>query len=191
MTGLTALQGIDEQLRVRRGDTVMVFGAAGAVGSLAVQFARRKRARVLGVVRGRDAARLVRQLGAQAVDAAAGDPVSQLQALAPRGLDAVLACAGGDVLERCLALVPRGGRVAYPNGVEPEPRRRPGVRVQAYDAIAAPREFDRLARAAIEARLRVPKAAVFPLEQAPQAHRRLDAGHLLGRIALRVRRAGR
>lgn len=188
VTGLTALQGIDERLRVRRGETVMIFGASGAVGTLALQFAKRKRARVLAVVRGRDAARLVRKLGAAAVDAKAADPVAQLEALAPHGIDAALACAGGAVLERCLALMARGGRVAYPNGVEPEPRRRPGIRVQAYDAIATPREFERLARAVAQARLRVPKAAVFPLAQAARAHMQLARGHHLGRIVLRVRR---
>ena len=50
VTGLTALQGIDVHLRLRPGETVLVLGASGAVGSLAVQFARRHDARVIAAV---------------------------------------------------------------------------------------------------------------------------------------------
>jgi NADPH:quinone reductase-like Zn-dependent oxidoreductase len=109
----------------------------------------------------------------------------------PDGIDAVLALAGGDVLERCLDLVNPGGRLAYPNGVEPEPRRRSQLRIVSYDAMNGPREFANLARAAREARLQVPIAAVFPLAQAAKAHERIERGHVVGRIALRIRRGDR
>lgn len=189
VTSLTAFQGIDEHLRLRRGETLLIFGAAGAVGTLAVQFAKRKHPTVLAMVRGRDAVRLVRRLGADAVvDTKSGGAVDQLRVLAPGGLDAVLAFAGGDTLERCLDLLRPHGRVAYPNGVEPQPHRRSGLRRCPYDALATAAEFHRLKRAATEAKLRVPIAAVYPLAQAAQAHQRLEQGHLLGRIVLRVRR---
>lgn len=188
VTGLTALQGIDEHLRVRPGQTVLVFGASGAVGTLAVQFARRRQARVLGTASGRDAAELVRGLGADGVfDARQDDPGARLRELARGGLDAVLALAGGKALERCLDHLRRGGRLAYPNGVEPEPRERPGVKALAYDAVADPRRFPRLQRAAEEAGLRVPIAAAYPLAEAAKAHRRVEQGHVLGRIVLRIR----
>lgn len=189
VTGVTALQGVDDHLGVRRGETVLVFGASGAVGTLAVQFARRRGARVLGTASGRDAASLVRRLGADGVfDARSEDAAERLRELAPDGLDAVLAFAGGASLERCIDQVNPGGRVAYPNGVEPEPRRRRGLTVRAYDGDANPRAWTRLARAAEEARLRVPIAAEYPLEQAAEAHARVEQGHVLGRVVLRVRR---
>jgi NADPH:quinone reductase-like Zn-dependent oxidoreductase len=78
--------------------------------------------------------------------------------------------------------------VAYPTGVEPEPRRRRKVRLLAYNAVSGPREFARLERAVAEARLRVPIALVYPLAQAAKAHARLERGHVLGRIVLRIRR---
>jgi NADPH2:quinone reductase len=186
-TGLTALQGIDDALGVRRGETLLVFGASGAVGTLAVQFARARGARVIGTASRRDAATAVRKLGAAAVF----DPrteIDRLPKLAPDGFDAVLALAGGDALERCLDHVRRGGRVAYPNGVEPEPRRRPKFRLASYDGIADPRAYARLEKAIAEAKLRVPIAAVYPLAQAAQAHARLERGHVIGRIVLRIRR---
>jgi NADPH:quinone reductase len=185
-TGLTALQGINH-LRLDEGATVLIFGGSGAVGTLAIQFARQRQARVLATASGPEAVDLVLELGAEAaIDARRDDAVERLRSLAPNGLDAVLALAGGDALEPCLALVRRGGRVAYPNGVEPEPQSPRGVRVVAYDAMADPRRFAELERAADEAQFRVPIAGVYPLSQAAQAHARLDQGHVLGKIVLQI-----
>jgi NADPH:quinone reductase-like Zn-dependent oxidoreductase len=188
VTGLTALQGIEDHLDVRDDESVLIFGASGAVGTLAVQFAKYRRARVLGTASGDGAEFLVRELGADhVIDARRDDAVAQLRALAPDGLDAVLALAGGDALERCLDLVRVGGRVAYPNGVEPVPRERASFRLIAYDAVTGQKEFEHLERAVEEAHLRVPIQAVYPLEQAAQAHERLEQGHVLGRIVLQMR----
>jgi NADPH2:quinone reductase len=163
-TGLTALQGIDDVLHVRRGETVLIFGASGAVGTLAIQFAKRHGARVLATASGRAAAALVRRLSASAaIDARSADADDELRKLAPDGIDAALALAGGSALERFLEQVRPGGRVAYPKGVESESRRRRKIRFTAYDAEVGPREFAKLGRAVREARLRVPIAAEYPL----------------------------
>jgi NADPH:quinone reductase-like Zn-dependent oxidoreductase len=187
--GLTALQGVDDHLRVRRGQTVLIFGATGAVGTLAVQFAKRHQARVIATASGRAPTRLANALGADGVvDPRSPNALQQLESLAPDGLDAVLALAGSRVLEQYLEFVRPGGRVAYPNGIEPEPKRRARVRLIPYDAIDGRRQFAKLEQAADEARLRVPIAKVYPLAQAAQAHARLAQGHILGRIVLRIRR---
>ncbi len=187
-TGLTALQGIDDALRVHKGETVLIFGATGGVGTLAIQFAKRKRARVLATATGADAAALAKKLGADGVfDARAADAVDRLKALAREGIDAVLALAGGDALEACLDHVKHGGRVAWPNGIWPEPKKRRTVRMLSYNAETHARAFERLERAVIEARLKAPIAAEFPLAEAAKAHERLEEGHVLGRIVLRIR----
>jgi NADPH:quinone reductase-like Zn-dependent oxidoreductase len=189
VTAMTAQQGIDDHLRVRRGDTVLVFGGTGAVGTLAIQLARRKQARVLATASGRAGAELVHELGAQAhFDARNPKELMRLPELAPDGIDAVLALAGGDALQRCLDLVNSDGRVAYPNGVEPAPRAPRGIEVRAYDATPGRRQWQRLDRAVIEARLTVPIAATYPLAQAAKAHARVEKGRVHGRVALRIRR---
>jgi NADPH:quinone reductase len=187
-TALTALQGIDA-LRLRARETVLVFGASGAVGTMAVQMAGHRGAHVIATASGRAATGVVRRLGAdRIVDARREDAAEQLRKLAPDGLDGVLALAGGDELERCLDFVRPGGRVAYPNGVEPAPDARRSFRVRSYDAIASPRELAKLNRHIARHGLRVPIAATYPLGQAAQAHRRLDRGQVIGRIVLQVRR---
>jgi NADPH:quinone reductase len=189
VSGLTALQGV-EVLHLRAGKTVLVFGATGAVGTLAVQFAKGRGARVIATATGPRASRLVRKLGADAVfDARSRRALETVRGVAPVGLDAVFALAGGPTLDRCLDLVKSGGIVAHPGGIEPGPaRQRRNFKVQSYDAEASPRHFVRLARAADAVRLQVPIAAVYPLAQARRAHERLERGGVLGRIVLRIAR---
>jgi NADPH:quinone reductase len=187
-TGLTALHGID-QLELRHGQTVLVFGASGAVGTIAVQLAAERGADVIATASGAPATRLVRSLGARRViDARREESLEQLRKFAPDGLDAVLALAGGDQLERCLDFVRPKGRVAYPNGVEPEPRKRRTFHLRSFDAIASSREFARLNRHIANHGIRVPIPATYPLAQAAQAHRRLERGGVLGRMVLKIHR---
>jgi NADPH:quinone reductase-like Zn-dependent oxidoreductase len=141
---------------------------------------------VLAAASGRDGVALVRRLGADEAFDAHREP-DRLAELAPDGIDAALVLAGSPVLERLLAQVRPGGRIAYPNGVEPAPRRRPRVKLRGYDAETGPRPFARLDRAVSGARLRVPIAGKFPLADAAKAHARVDQGHVLGRVVLRIR----
>jgi NADPH:quinone reductase len=191
-TGLTALQGIDAKLHLRRRQTVLIFGASGAVGSLAVQFARQRGARVLATATGPRAARLVKRLGAAAVvDARRDDVVERLWKLAPNGIDAALVFAGGEALERCLDLLRAGAPVAFPNGIEPEPRRRKTIRLLPYDMVANRQWLARLERGIAQGGIEVPIAGVFPLARAADAHRRLERGHVIGRLVLRAAPAPR
>jgi NADPH2:quinone reductase len=186
-TGLTAIQGIDDALHLKAGDTIIIHGAAGGVGTLAVQFAKLRGARVLATVSGEDGANLARSLGADAVvDGRSGDIAAAAHAFAPHGVDAVLALAGGEALERCTATLRSGGVTAYPIGVEPVPKPREGIRILHYDAVPGAREFERLNTAIVAAKLRVPIAAEYPLADAAKAHERLAAGHVLGKVVLRM-----
>jgi NADPH:quinone reductase-like Zn-dependent oxidoreductase len=187
ITGLTALQGVD-RLRLRKGESIAIHGASGGVGTIAVQFARLRGARVLATGSGRDGVALVRRLGAdQAADGRREDLSAAARHFAPSGLDAVLAFAGGDALRKLAGAIRRGGRLAYPNGVEPAPRKRRGVQIISYDAVSGPREFERLDRAVQAAKLKVVIAAAYPLSQAGRAHERLAKGHMIGKIVLKIR----
>jgi NADPH2:quinone reductase len=184
-TGLTALQGVDDVLRVQRGETVVIVGASGSVGTLAVQFAKLREARVLAVASGEDGTALVRRLGADAaVDGRHGDVPGALQKFSPA--DAVLALAGGEVTDRVVDSVKSGGVVAWPNGVEPMPKKRHGIRMIAYDAMAGTQWFNNLALAIEAVKLKVPIAANFGLGDASRAHKRLEEGHVVGKIVLDI-----
>src|SRR5262249_45149048 len=63
-TGLTALQGVDDALHLRKGQSVIIHGTSGGVGTLALQFAKLRGARVLASASGKDGVTLARRLGA-------------------------------------------------------------------------------------------------------------------------------
>jgi NADPH2:quinone reductase len=187
-TGLTALQGIDEVLRIRKGESVIIHGASGGVGSLALQFAKWRGARVLATAHGADGLAFVRRLGADlAVEGRLEDIAAAAHRFAPQGFDAMLALAGGDALEACLAAMRKGGRAAYPNGVEPKPKKPRGVELMSYDATPGVREFERLGHAIEAAKLKIEIANEYSLADAAKAHQRVEAGHVLGKVVLRIR----
>jgi len=187
-TGLTAIQGIDDALHLKSGQTLIIHGASGGVGNLALQFAKLRGVKVLATASGEDGLAFVKRLGADAVvDSRHGDIAAAAHEFAPAGVDAVLALAGGDTLERCIDALRPGGHVAFPEGVEPEPKARDGVAVTRYNAIPGVQEFERLNHAIEAAKLEVPIAAEFPLAEAAKAQERVEAGHILGKIVLRIR----
>jgi NADPH2:quinone reductase len=186
ISGLSALQGIDDVLQLRPGESLIIHGAAGGVGTLAVQLAKHRGVRVLATASSEDGMALARRLGADAVvNGRTDDIAAAAKSFAPQGVDAVLGLAGGEPLERCIdALRPGTGRVAYLYGLAPIPRPRGGMRMTLYSFIGGSHELQRLNKEVTAAKLRVPVAAEYSLEDAAQAHERLEAGHLLGKIAL-------
>jgi NADPH:quinone reductase len=183
---LTALTGLDDVLGLKRGEALMIFGAGGGIGHLAVQLAKRMGARVLAVASGDDGVALARRLGADMVVNGRKDGVTAAaRAFAPAGLDAALVTAGGEEADRALAAMREGGRVAHPNGVEPVPRVRPGVRLSSYDVAVDPKAIEKLNRLIEAGPFEVHVARTFRLDQAADAHQALDE-HYLGKLALRL-----
>ena len=184
---ITALRGLDDALELKRGESVMIFGASGGIGHMAVQFAEHMGARVFAAASGDDGVALVERLGADSVvDGHKDDVVGAARRFAPRGLDAALVTAGGEAVDRALEAVRDGGRVAFPDGVDPEPSVRPEIELKSYDGDATPEEIAKLNRLIEETPIEVHVARTFPLDRAADAHRALDE-HYLGKLALRPR----
>jgi NADPH-dependent curcumin reductase len=129
ISGLTAYFGLLDVGRPQAGQTVVVSGAAGSVGSVVGQIARIKGCRVIGIAGGPDKCRwLVEELGFDvAIDYKAGDLRGQLKAHAPDGVDVYFDNVGGEVLEAVLARLARGARVVICGAVSQ------------YNATASPR----------------------------------------------------
>lgn len=112
-TGITAHVGIYNVLgSPRKGQTVVISAAAGAVGTVATQLAKRTGAKVIGVAGGpKKRAFLEDDLGVLAVDYKAGDVKGQLDKLAPDGIDFFFDGAGGDILDEVLARINYNSRI--------------------------------------------------------------------------------
>jgi len=183
--GITALEGL-EQLELEAGQTVMIFGASGGVGHLAVQLAKALGLQVFAVASKADGVELARQLGADAV--AEGHRKSLLRELrefAPDGFDGALVFAGGNGWKKELELVVKGGKVAWPNGVEPAPTVPKGVKHIAYDGEESPAAFNRLNELAASCTLHVELSKVYPLEETAQALRDVQRHHV-GKFAIQI-----
>jgi NADPH:quinone reductase-like Zn-dependent oxidoreductase len=182
--GITALRGLEDTLRVKPRETVAIFGASGGIGHLAVQLGKRKHARVIAVASGADGVDLCRRLGADlTIDGRSQDVAAEIRRFAPSGVDAALVLAGG--FDRALAELKQGGRVAYPHGVEPEPRPPRGVDVIGYDGVPSRDAFERLNQLIEPAPFHIELGRVYRLAQASEAHRHLEEHHL-GKLAFRV-----
>ena len=113
MTGLTAYFALLDVGRPNEGDTVVVSGAAGAVGSVAGQIAKIKGCRVIGIAGGPEKCRVVtEEFGFDAaIDYRMPDLRRALRELAPRGVDVYFDNVGGEILDDVLTCVARGARI--------------------------------------------------------------------------------
>jgi len=114
MTGLTAYFGLLDTGRLKEGDTVVVSGAAGAVGSVAGQIAKIKGCQVIGIAGGQEKCRLVtEEFGFDAaIDYRLPDLRRTLRELAPGGVDVYFDNVGGEILDDVLVCLARKARIA-------------------------------------------------------------------------------
>jgi NADPH:quinone reductase len=183
---MTALRGLDDSLNLKSGEKILIFGASGGIGHLAIQLAKRMGAQVLAVASGEDGVALAKKLGADAVvDGHKDDVVAAAKQFAPEGLDAALLTAGGEAAEKAVSTLKKGGRLAYPHGVEPEPKVREDIKVKQYDGMPDREAIDKLNRLIKSGPFEVHVARTYPLEKAAEAHKALET-HYLGKLALKV-----
>jgi NADPH:quinone reductase len=179
LAGIAAITAIDA-LELSDGDTVLIVGATGGVGSLAVQLAARAGATVVAPALPEDEAYL-RELGASELLPRDGDLAAAARERHPDGFDAVL-----DLVNYApgvpATLVKDGGRVASPTGAAGEGPGRTMVM-----AAPTPENLELLARLLADGTLRVPIQATYDLAQAPDALTALATTHTQGKLAIRIR----
>jgi NADPH:quinone reductase-like Zn-dependent oxidoreductase len=171
-------QRILDLVGVEAGQTVLISGAAGGVGSATVQFARARGANVIGTA-SKANQRYVEALGAIPTTYDEG-MVERVRALAPDGIDAALDIAGSGVIPELIELTGDASKVvsiadftAGDHGAQ--------VSSGGGDRRAALAEAARLFEAG---QLRIPVANTFTLKEAPAAHAASQAGHVAGRTVI-------
>ncbi|MEU6036303.1 NADP-dependent oxidoreductase [Actinomadura sp. NPDC047616] len=206
ITGLTAYATLTEVAAVREGDVVFVSAAAGAVGSVAGQVARKLgAAKVIGSAGGPEKTRrLVTDFGYdEGIDYKAGPIAEQLAKAAPDGIDYYLDNVGGDHLEAAIGLLRERGRIAMVgaissyNATEPPPGPRNlfdlagknaslhGMLIDAYLHLS-PEWVRRGAEWLADGTLRNEQTVFEGLEQAPAAFLSLMRGANIGKMLVRI-----
>jgi NADPH:quinone reductase-like Zn-dependent oxidoreductase len=177
LAGLSAWQGLFVHGELTEGERVLVHGAAGGVGHLAVQLARARGATVIGTASAANV-EAVRRLGADEVI----DSSQPFEGLV-EDVDLVFDTAGGERLERSLAVLRPGGRLV---SVAAEPPKQSGL-TSTYFVVEPNRDqLAELARLADRGKLRPAIDEVFPLEEARTAFERSEGDHRRGKIVLLV-----
>jgi NADPH-dependent curcumin reductase CurA len=118
LPGITAWFGLFEVGRLQDGETVVVSGAAGAVGSVVGQLAKARGCRVVGIAGGPEKCAWLREIGFdETIDYKAEDPLTRLRKVAPDGLDVFFDNVGGDILDAGLANLRRSARIVISGAV--------------------------------------------------------------------------
>jgi len=183
--GATALRGLVDTLALRQDESLMVFGASGGLGHLAVQLGRRLGARVFAVASGEDGVALALKLGAEvAVDGHNGNVVASAREFTANGFDAALITVAGEAPEKALTMMREGGRVAYPwVNQRPPPKAPSGVRLLGYNANMDRPLISKLNEIVEAGAFEVHLGKTFGLDQVGPAYQAVTSHHL-GRIAL-------
>ncbi|TCM45892.1 NADP-dependent oxidoreductase [Kribbella sp. VKM Ac-2568] len=182
LVGLTATALLDA-LKLTADDTVLVSGATGGVGAVAVQLAAATGAKVIGTARP-GAAEFVRGLGAHEVVDYTADLGAAVQAVAPDGVTAVVHAAG-DPATVAGVLLP-GGRLASALGATPEQAGRDDVIVLPAMADATSEQLTKLLEATANGSLQVPLFHTYTFDEAHQAVSDFGS-HKLGKLVIIIR----
>ncbi len=172
-----------EAVEPQRGDTVLVSGATGGVGVIAVQLLKARGAHVIATAATEEQIAFVRDHGADDVVDYRGDPAAAVHYTHPRGVDAVLHFAGDGA--RLAALVAPNGRLASTLGLSAEQLDRDDLTVIPVMANPATATLAQVADAVAAGTVRLPIARTYRLEDVPQGLADFAAG-TLGKLAVRI-----
>ena len=183
LTGLTALVSVEDALKLKAGETILIQGGAGGVASFAIQLARHLGARVITTASAANVAYL-RGLGADdVIDYNTTDFTK-----AVRDCDAVFDTVGGDVAARSFAVLKSGGRAAFiASGPQaPKPDRSDVTALRPSVGRDRP-HLERIVELVTAGAVRPPEVTLYQLSDAVAAHRLSESRHFRGKLVFQVR----
>ena len=182
LAALTAWQGLVEIAKLEPGQTVLIHGGSGGVGSFAVQIAKARGAKVIATASTRNQETL-KQLGAdQAIDYT----TTKFEDVA-KEVDVVLDTVAGETLARSYGVVKKGGIIvsvlAPPNKEELSKR---GIRGEVFLVRPSSQMLGEIAKLIDAGKIKPVVSEVLALSEAAKAHQQIETGHTRGKIVLKV-----
>lgn len=182
LTGLTAYQSLFDAGRLKKGETILILGASGGVGTFAIQFAKWKDARVIGVA-GKSNHDYMRELGADETvdyeDNHVGEAVSEI---APDGVDMIFHCSRGDSLEQSKQTLKKGGRLISITNSSPDIR--DDIRFSYVFVEPNAVQLEQIRKLADDGIVKAPVSKTFSLDEAGQALREIEKLHARGKTVI-------
>jgi NADPH:quinone reductase-like Zn-dependent oxidoreductase len=182
LAGLTAWQGIFDHGRLVEGQKILIHGAAGGVGTMAVQLAKWKGAFVIGTASGKNAS-FLKELGADVVIDYTSEDFSQKL----KDIDIVFDTIGGDVQKKSLDVLKPGGILVSTVGIHDEAAvKSKGITGISYMAKSIPGQLRKMAELIDAGMLKPIISKKFRLTDVAEAQRISEDGHTRGKIAIVV-----
>jgi NADPH:quinone reductase-like Zn-dependent oxidoreductase len=183
LTGLTALSAIEDTLKLKHGETILIQGGAGGVAGFAIQLAKHIGARVITTASTVNHA-YVRSLDAdEIIDYNACDFTKVVS-----NCDAVFDTVGGEVAQRCFVVLKPGGRAAFiASGAQAPQPARSDVTSLRPPVGRARAPLERIAQLLLQGAVRPPEIKLYRLSQAAEAGRVSESRHFRGKLVLQVR----
>jgi NADPH:quinone reductase-like Zn-dependent oxidoreductase len=187
LAALTAWQGLLEAGHLKAGETVLIPGGAGGVGSMALQIAKYTGARVLTVASKANQA-FVTSMGAdEAISYDSENVEAAIKRLAPGGVDLLFDCYGEPYINEGMKCVRPGGRLVTVTGFPDENlARERGIDAKRIVTSSNAEHMAEISKLLKAGKLVVPPVAEFPLSEVAAAHAKNKAGHVRGKIVLKI-----
>jgi alcohol dehydrogenase len=183
LVGASALQAIEQHIKLQRGQKILIHGGAGGIGSMAIQVAKSIGAYVATTASEEERA-YVQELGADEVIDYKKDAFEAKL----KNFDAVFDTIGGDTMEKSFKVLRKGGTlvsmVGQPN---PELAQKAGVTAIGQLTHTTTEALKRLAQLVDGGTIKVRVGKVFPLDKAKEAFDLLEEGHARGKVVLEIK----
>ena len=182
LVALTAWQGIFDHGKLKANQRILIHAAAGGVGTFAVQLAKWKGAYVIGTA-SEDNIEFLKELGADEVI----DYKKQKFEEVVKDIDVVFDLIGGDTQKNSVKVLKEGGILVSTLGIaDNNLLAQKNIHGEAYMAQSTPDQLNQIAQLIDEGKLKPVIAKVLPLEQAAEMQKESEAGHVRGKIVLKV-----
>lgn len=183
LAGLTAWQGIFDHGKLQAGQKILIHGAAGGVGTFAVQLAKWKGAYVIGTASGKNAS-FLKELGvSEVIDYKTEHFEEKL-----KDIDVVFDTIGGETQAKSLKVLKSGGILVSTVGIKDmEALKAKAIHGEQYMAKSLPDQLKQLAELIDAGKIKPVIAQVLPLKEAAKGHQISEEGHTRGKIVLKVK----
>ncbi|MDX1586064.1 MAG: NADP-dependent oxidoreductase [Balneolaceae bacterium] len=182
LVGLTAYQSLFQFGDLKQDQTLLILGASGGVGTLAIQLAKSVGARIIGVA-GEENQEYMKELGAdETIDYRAGHIGEAVSEVAPEGVDFILHCSRGDSLEQSIGTLKSGGQLISITNRNPEVS--DDIRFQYVFVEPNAKQLNHIREIAEQGHIRVPISQTYSLDETEEALREIESLHTRGKTII-------
>lgn len=182
LVGLTAYQALFQAGNLQEGQTLLILGASGGVGSMAIQLARSSGADVIGVASDRNQA-YMKDLGAdETIDYKAGNVGDSVRSVVPEGVDFIFHCSRGDSLNQSIKTLKSGGQLVSITNRQPDVPDDINFRYVFVEPNSV--QLKHIRKLADEGKIHLPISKTFSLEDTGKALREIESLHTQGKMVI-------